>query len=719
MGKRRLVRDVIGEALAAPVTGYFCRDVSPVSRLGERLEFAAMAGEREYKQAVASAYAAGTGHFLTPSELFAPWYSQGIARWILDHHHEPLRIVEFGGGSGANAKHLLDFVRATAPDVYARAEYLSVDVSATMVAAARDLVGHPGVFEAAVADASGDWSHLVLPRGTPAVVLALELLDNLVHDKLRWTRDESCWVPTGQIEVLGEREEVERPLEDEWIRLAADVVRRRGGPPVRNPSLWFFRRRHVVDHFVPTGALQFFANLRDHLPNHSLFLADFDELPKWSLFDPDLNKPLMSGDRGRLLGALVLIYTSNQWCRSLLFSTVNFESSDPYRFMNADVGLTASQYATLGTLAFNVLFSAASLVAGAAVDALDARVLSAAACLVWSFATVALGQMHSFGGVAACRAAQGLAMAATAPAGYALLARAFDPSRLASANAAYASAVSVGGALASASVVLDERLGWRNTFAVAGVVGAAIAALAALVFARVPVAAPPETRGADKDSATRDAVTFPPAAIAILVTTAVRFCAGFAIAVWALPCLRATFPDRATDLGLAYALVVAACGSASALLGGRLADACARLQTSLPWPFSRHANAARAIVPALGSLLAAPLWYAALATPYFSIAIAFLALEFLVAESWIGPATALLATEVPPASRGLAQGIFTSLTLVGNAAPIAIGAALSRHLVDDLTTLLAAVVVLAYLASAAGFVTIASLLKEPPTTKAD
>ena len=66
--------------------------------------------------------------------------------------------------------------------------------------------------------------------------------------------------------------------------------------------------------------------------------------------------------------------------------------------------------------------------------------------------------------LALCRAAQGVAMAATAPAGYALIGRAFPPDKLATATSRYAAAVSVGGALASASVLLDDALGWRRTF---------------------------------------------------------------------------------------------------------------------------------------------------------------------------------------------------------------------------------------------------------------
>ena len=73
--------------------------------------------------------------------------------------------------------------------------------------------------------------------------------------------------------------------------------------------------------------------------------------------DADASATISDGRRTALLASLVAVYTSNQWCRSLLFSTVDFGSDDGVRFVNAALGLSRSDYAVLGTLAFNVLFS--------------------------------------------------------------------------------------------------------------------------------------------------------------------------------------------------------------------------------------------------------------------------------------------------------------------------------------------------------------------------
>ena len=279
----------------------------------------------------------------------------------------------------------------------------------------------------------------------------------------------------------------------------------------------------------------------------------------------------------------------------------------------------------------NALFAACSLAAGALVDRADAVKLTYASCGLWALATVATAYTSSFAGVAACRALQGVAMAATAPAGYALLGRAFPPDKLATASSRYAAAVSAGGALAAVSTRLDDAIGWRGAFAVAGASSLVVALIAFLLLpSELGPPLTPETK--EREEGGFGGVFASKAAVALLAATAVRFAAGFTIGVWAIPCLRATFAGN--DVGSGYALVVGVFGFVSALLGGAAADG---LAARAP---PQRAAAARALVPAAGSLVAAPLWVLALRAPSYGIAIALLAAEFLVAECWIGPTTA-------------------------------------------------------------------------------
>ena len=150
----------------------------------------------------------------------------------------------------------------------------------------------------------------------------------------------------------------------------------------------------------------------------------------------------------------------------------------------------------------------------------------------------------------------GRAQAATAPAGYALFGRAFPPDKLATAASRYAAAVSAGGALAAVSTRLDDAVGWRGAFAVAGASSLVVALIAFLLLPAEIGPPVPQTKNTEAGGVGGGFAS--KAAVALLAATAVRFAAGFTIGVWAIPCLRASFAGN--DVGSGYALVVGVLG---------------------------------------------------------------------------------------------------------------------------------------------------------------
>jgi hypothetical protein len=90
---------------------------------------------------------------------------------------------------------------------------------------------------------------------------------------------------------------------------------------------------------------------------------------------------------------------------------------------------------------------------------------------------------------------------------------------------------------------------------------------------------------------------------------------------------------------------------------------------------------------------------------------AWLAIEYLVAECWFGPTVAVLQSEVGKSQGGTAQGLFTLTGAIGNLAPSLVGilygqqasvaGAINKS--DILSTLLANGVCAGYLLSAACF----------------
>jgi hypothetical protein len=112
------------------------------------LDFKNMLGEMEYRHVVAQLYAQGGSAWLTPCELFHPWYSRAVARFVVEQLHSrrpqhssgsqqgparrKLRVLEIGGGNGTFALGFLDYLQAHHKDIYRDAAYTLVEVSSKL-----------------------------------------------------------------------------------------------------------------------------------------------------------------------------------------------------------------------------------------------------------------------------------------------------------------------------------------------------------------------------------------------------------------------------------------------------------------------------------------------------------------------------------------------------------------------------------------------------------
>uniref|UniRef100_A0A0G4FQ32 Major facilitator superfamily (MFS) profile domain-containing protein n=1 Tax=Chromera velia CCMP2878 TaxID=1169474 RepID=A0A0G4FQ32_9ALVE len=431
-----------------------------------------------------------------------------------------------------------------------------------------------------------------------------------------------------------------------------------------------------------------------------------------------------------VLGTLLLIYVNNQWSRTLLSYLVDFQA-DPldvrskFEFMNVDLSFDASAYSLLASIVFSLLYAFTGVFAGRVVDTREKRNVAAWSCGLWSVATFLQGASQSFEQLAAARVLQGVAQAFCAPAAYSILADAASASRRATANSLYSSGVYLGQALASLSILLDTRIGWRATCAVVGASGLLSAFLPYLSVPATPPASLPSSSSSspssedssrslpvvlsfeDEDKASSSSSSSPSSSpsssvgkgterrgeadlievgenfpevlqkilsnkvvVLTLIATAFRFAAGFAIGVWKAPLFRALYPEDASTFSLVNAGIVGGAGALSSVGGGLLSDALEKRGQSA---------AGRALVPAVASLLAAPLWAAVCGGSSFNVAVSLLLVEYLVAECWFGPTIALLQTQVPSSLTGTTQGLFQVTTLFGNALPVLLGAEVARR----------------------------------------
>lgn len=207
-------RDFIQKALYKPGMGYFMNkpvilDTTTTTSSssstmmeagggGSLLRFDDILGRKEFERKVQQLYNNSErrqGSWLTPVELFAPWYSYALAEAILARHDsaQPLRIFELGAGNGTNALHICNFIQQYRPRLYEKLEYTTIEISPFLADKQRNLLGrkHASVHQCINADAqvlgqedkNNQEQLQEIATDEKCFVLALEVLDNLPHDK--------------------------------------------------------------------------------------------------------------------------------------------------------------------------------------------------------------------------------------------------------------------------------------------------------------------------------------------------------------------------------------------------------------------------------------------------------------------------------------------------------------------------------------------------------
>jgi hypothetical protein len=94
---------------------------------------------------------------------------------------EPLHICEIGGGNGTCLRGVLDYLKENAPEIFKTTTCTSIDVSSPFTDKQRETLSPYHDKVEFVTQSIFDWSKL---NQKPGFVIALELLDNLPHDKL-------------------------------------------------------------------------------------------------------------------------------------------------------------------------------------------------------------------------------------------------------------------------------------------------------------------------------------------------------------------------------------------------------------------------------------------------------------------------------------------------------------------------------------------------------
>ena len=260
--------------------------------------------------------------WLTPCELFTPYYSNILANFVsssmkafdnwskVQSSSETFEIVELGGGRGTNANALLNHLRENHQETYDRLDsYTIFDTSPTLHGLQREfLIGSSDDLNNDESKVHADKIKLVNvdlmnvaegsspfldPTDKPTAVIALELLDNLPHDKIGMcmsSRDilqvEVHPLESSDPAARSHHSEIFTPLNDKLLQDILSIAPHLYAPTVSQGPRW-----------VPTVALGVLMKIFECRPNATVAFADFDWLPA-----PDVTDSLKLAIAERALG---------------------------------------------------------------------------------------------------------------------------------------------------------------------------------------------------------------------------------------------------------------------------------------------------------------------------------------------------------------------------------------------------------------------------------
>lgn len=130
--------------------------------------------------------------FMTPVEIFKPYYAQALAKYMIDvlkgrnqldsfSANTPFVVTEVGGGNGSCAVGILDYLRDNYPGLYENTIYEIIDVSRPFHEMQKKVLAHHGQHAKLINQNIFEYKGASKAHG---FFIGLEILDNLPHDKL-------------------------------------------------------------------------------------------------------------------------------------------------------------------------------------------------------------------------------------------------------------------------------------------------------------------------------------------------------------------------------------------------------------------------------------------------------------------------------------------------------------------------------------------------------
>lgn len=334
-----------------------------------------------------------------------------------------------------------------------------------------------------------------------------------------------------------------------------------------------------------------------------------------------------------------------------------------------ELGVTDGQLGLIGGLYFAAFYCILAIPVGWLADKTNrVRVLSLA-CALWSAATAACGLAQNYPQLAAARMAVGVGEAGGVPPSYAIISDYFPSGTRGAALGLFNFGPPIGQALGVAfGASIAAAYSWRSAFVSIGIIGVVTALVVWFVVkepkrggldAPAPASSPAAAQSGVGFWATVKMFFGNPVLLRLSLACGATQFVTYAIINFTTLLLMREKGMSLSDVAVYYALVIGIGTMAGMYVSGRLID-----------HWSRRSKVAFAVIPAIGLILAMPLFVGFVWSPSWPLALAFLALPTGLNYFYLSPAVTLVQEEVRPDQRVLAGAL---LLLVMNLIGLGLG----------------------------------------------
>ncbi|KAJ8066262.1 hypothetical protein OCU04_005344 [Sclerotinia nivalis] len=308
---KMLTRDFIEDSLYNSSYGYFSKQVV-IFTPGEPFDFNSLEDEPAFHRLLGQRYTEFEDEldlkspnetrqlWHTPTELFRPYYGEAIARYLVNNYkiwqypYHDLIIYEMGAGNGTLMLNILDYIRVTEPEVYARTKFKIIEISSNLAFLQKlhllrnaNSRGHSSKVEI-INKSVFEWNQIV---PSPCFFLAMEVFDNFAHDSIRYDPvTEEPLQGTVLISNTGDFYEFYTPTIDpiasRFLRVRHAATNGKYPHPLPQNKLVRSLRNSMPfapnlsqPEYIPTRLMQFFDILAKYFPAHRLVTSDFHSLP--------------------------------------------------------------------------------------------------------------------------------------------------------------------------------------------------------------------------------------------------------------------------------------------------------------------------------------------------------------------------------------------------------------------------------------------------------